>query len=99
MAERKAYLVCNDKRANLTFDETSIGRLTTNSISINDPTVSKNHALINWLQGQNKFYLSDLNTVNGTYWNGNKLENNKKYVVTHKDAIQFGKRMLFCIQM
>lgn len=47
--------------------------------------------MINYISNEDKFYLKDLGTVNGTYLNGNKLEGNKKYPLKHKDSIQFGK--------
>ena len=46
MTSSKAYLVCNDQKINLKTDETTIGRLTSNNIPINDPTISKNHSSI-----------------------------------------------------
>jgi len=67
----RGYLVANDKRIDLKHDETTIGRLSSNLIPINDPTISKYHASIHHLQS--KFYLVDLNTVNGTFLNGTKL--------------------------
>lgn len=99
MPEYKAYLVCDDQKINLKHDETTVGRLTSNFIAINDPTISKNHSSIIYVSNENKYYLCDLNTINGTYLNGNKLEANKKYPLKHKDAIQFGKSSLVSIQM
>lgn len=98
MPESRAYLVCNDQKINLK-DETTIGRLTSNHIPINDPTISKNHSSIIYMPNENKYYLCDLNTINGTYLNGSKLEGNKKYPLKHKDAIQFGKSSLGFMQM
>jgi hypothetical protein len=46
MLQTKAYLVCNDQRINLKQDETLVGRLTSNAIAINDPTISKTHSSI-----------------------------------------------------
>ena len=94
-----AYLVSNNNRTDLKFQETTIGRLSTNLIALNDPTVSKNHATINHLPSNKKFYLTDLNTVNGTFLNGTKLEPNKRYQIKHKDSIQFGKCKIFNIKM
>lgn len=49
MPEPKAYLLANDQRTPLTYEETTIGRLSKNLIPINDPTISKNHAVINYI--------------------------------------------------
>ncbi len=73
MSDCKAYVVCADKRTNLSFSETTVGRLSSNLIAINDPTVSKNHAAINFVQSEGRFFICDLSTVNGTYLNGSKL--------------------------
>jgi len=90
MSECLVYLISNEKKTNLNHNETNIGRLSSNLISISDPTISKNHATIH--MADNRFYLRDLGTVNGTYLNGNRLESNTKYPLKHKDTIQFGKR-------
>lgn len=92
MPEPKAYLLANDQRTPLTYEETTVGRLSSNLLPINDPTISKNHAAINYISSENRFYLRDLNTVNGTYLNGARLEPNKRQLLKHKDSIQFGKR-------
>lgn len=49
MPDPKAYFVCNDQKINLTYEETTVGRLSTNIIIINDPTISKNHSAINYI--------------------------------------------------
>lgn len=92
MPEPKAYLLANDQKTPLTYEETTVGRLSTNLIAINDPTISKSHAAINYISSEDRFYLRDLGTVNGTYLNGNRLEANKRQPLKHKDSIQFGKR-------
>lgn len=86
--------MCNSVRTDLTLNETTVGRLTSNTIALNDPTVSKNHAGI--YQHEGKFYICDLNTVNGTFLNGSRLEPQKKNQIRHKDSIQFGKCKYQC---
>ena len=73
MSHSKAYLICNEQKINLKTEENIIGRLTTNAIVINDPTISKTHSSIIYISQENKFNLCDLNTVNGTYLNGIRL--------------------------
>ena len=73
MPEIRGYFIVNEMKIDLKFEETTVGRLSSNVIAINDPTVSKNHAILNYVSGRNKFYLTDLNTVNGTWVNGSRL--------------------------
>jgi adenylate cyclase len=50
----------------------SIGRLSSNSIVVQDERVSRRHALIN-VQGRGEFWLVDLGSGNGTYLNGRRV--------------------------
>jgi pSer/pThr/pTyr-binding forkhead associated (FHA) protein len=50
----------------------SIGRLSSNGITIPDERVSRRHALIN-IQGRHEFLLVDLGSGNGTYLNGRRV--------------------------
>jgi pSer/pThr/pTyr-binding forkhead associated (FHA) protein len=52
--------------------EYKIGRLPSNDIVINEPTVSKHHALLRI--DQIGVTLTDLNSTNGTFVNGNRVE-------------------------
>jgi Nif-specific regulatory protein len=59
----------------LTADEVSIGRDTSNSISLNDPSVSRRHCLIKKNKqsnpdGTDRFTVLDLESYNGTFVNG-----------------------------
>jgi hypothetical protein len=51
---------------------TTIGRAPDNSICIKDPSVSSHHARIDFYQG--KYFISDLQSSNGTYVNNARVE-------------------------
>jgi len=55
----------------LTQSEVSIGRETSNSVSFNDPSVSRRHCLIkrNGAAGTDEFSIRDLESYNGTFVN------------------------------
>lgn len=50
----------------------SLGRRGDNDIVIKDPYVSKNHFQI--VEDENNYYIEDLDSANGTYVNGQRLE-------------------------
>lgn len=50
---------------------TNIGRKDDNHIIINDPFISSNHATVYIKDG--KLFIKDLNSTNGTFINGNKI--------------------------
>lgn len=54
---------------------------------INNPTVSRVHAQI--IMEENKYYIMDLNSKNGTYVNGESLTGQEKQLINHKDKIRF----------
>ena len=51
-------------------DEISIGRDLSNSVSLNDPSVSRHHCLIRKNGSPNSFHVLDLESYNGTFVNG-----------------------------
>lgn len=66
--------------------ETDIGRTQTNAVVIADATVSRQHARIR-LQ-DDKFMLFDLGSANGTFVNGQRVE--QPYALTDGDVVRFG---------
>jgi hypothetical protein len=66
-------------------NETSIGRLETNDIVINEQTVTKNHAVIKIDRG--KIEIEDLGSTNGTFVNGERI---RKMELKHGDRIKLG---------
>lgn len=66
---------------------TSLGRRNTNHIQIMSPIVSGQHAQIELTrQGHT---LTDLNSTNGTYLNGKRLEPGKPHLLANNDLIRF----------
>ena len=70
-----------------------IGRNKTNAITIeNDPLVSRKHAVIEHIKG--KYYLTDLDSTNGTYLNNHPIQKNNKIELSPGDVIRIGKTEL-----
>ena len=62
-----------------------IGHRPDNDIVILDPTVSREHALIHYQNGQ--YWLEDLHSLNGTFLNGRKIPSGKKISIQLEDEI------------
>ncbi len=69
--------------------ETTLGRIPTNNIFLNDITVSRKHAKIT--RDGKKFFLIDTESLNGTYLNRKRIE---KAELRDGDEIQIGKFIL-----
>ena len=65
---------------------TKIGRGKDNDISFLDKFVSTNHALI--IMDEGEYFLEDLGSINGTYVNGDKIEDVVK--LKNGDRVSFG---------
>jgi two-component system, NtrC family, response regulator HydG len=70
----------------LAEDETSIGRDLSNTVSLNDPSVSRRHCLIK-NGSANGFQVVDLESYNGTFVNGLPVAEQS---LTHGDQIALG---------
>jgi pSer/pThr/pTyr-binding forkhead associated (FHA) protein len=70
-------------------DEIIIGRDSGNDIQIDNVAVSREHARI--IKGPNFYLIEDLNSTNGTFVNGKKI--NKKFL-QEVDEISIGKHSL-----
>ena len=70
-------------------DEIIIGRDSGNDIQIDNVAVSREHARI--IRGPNYYLIEDLNSTNGTFVNGKKI--NKKFL-QEVDEISIGKHSL-----
>lgn len=66
-----------------------IGRYKHSVISIDDTTVSKKHAIIRI--AEEKMYVMDLSSANGTFVNDEKIESFKEKEVFYGDTIQIGR--------
>lgn len=79
------------KEIPLTGDTFFVGRSQSNSLVLADQSVSRKHAVINFLDG--KYIISDLNSLKGIYVNGRKIE---EVELTPGDIINIGEnRMQF----
>lgn len=63
-----------------------LGRSPDSDIKINDKFVSSEHAVISYRNGQ--YWIEDLNSLNGTYLNGTKL--NEPAVLADGDRLRVG---------
>lgn len=64
-----------------------IGRLENNDIVLDDPTVTREHALISYSQGE--FWIEDLGSTNKTYLNGKELKSKTKFKDSDTITISF----------
>jgi phosphoserine phosphatase RsbU/P len=65
----------------------SVGRLPENDLTLDDPSVSRRHAEIQFEDGQ--FILTDLGSRHGTYVNSHKIE---RHTLEPRDEVRFGGR-------
>ncbi|NUM79839.1 FHA domain-containing protein [bacterium] len=68
--------------------EVTIGRAFDNTVSVDDASVSRHHAAIRWKKGM--MYLTDMNSTNGTWVNGEKLTDNYFYELNYLDEVKIG---------
>lgn len=88
-APQHAALLIDRKDASRRFDlvaTTDIGRAEGNTVIINDPTMSRQHARIRL--EEDRFLLFDLGSANGTFVNGAKVE--APVVLADGDTVRFG---------
>jgi Nif-specific regulatory protein len=71
----------------LAEDEISIGRDLSNTVSLNDPSVSRRHCAIKKNGSTNSFHITDLESYNGTFVNGVPVAEQS---LTHGDQIALG---------
>ena len=61
------------KKLPLTKQQLSLGRTNENDISIDNSSISRNHLSIE--VGIDSILIKDLNSINGSYFKGNKIKN------------------------
>ena len=74
---------------NLTNISNLIGRSPESNIVLNHPSISKEHAKINF--NNDEIYIIDLNTENGTFVNKQKINPLQNINLKNNDVINFGK--------
>lgn len=72
----------------LNADEFSIGRSPGNDIQIEGVSVSRKHAQL--IKKQDKYFIKDLNSKNGIYIDGNKMNPGERCEVTEGELISIG---------
>ena len=82
------YLELAGKRKALSNKAVAIGRDKSNGIIVNDPKVSRIHALI--VFEKNQILLRDSGSRNGTFLNGEKIPMNRKVKIKYGDLIRVG---------
>ena len=91
--KKAAYLIQEGKsgikdRIYLNRDEILLVRDETADLKMNDTVISKKHAKI--VYRNNKYYISDLHSSNGTYLNDFRLEPHEEYELKNGNRITFG---------
>jgi hypothetical protein len=71
-------------------DTLLVGRLPSCDLVINDPSVSKEHAVVRWYAPALACAVTDLQSTNGTYVNGEPLPPGEEQVVRDADILGFG---------
>jgi hypothetical protein len=71
-------------------DVLSVGRLPSCDLVINDPSVSKQHAELIWVDRMSSCRVKDLRSTNATFLNGQELVPEREYLVQDGDLLRFG---------
>ena len=73
-----------------TQDLLTVGRLPSCDLVINDPSVSKQHAVLRWHGKAGTCTVEDLTSTNGTLLNGQRLEPRREAFVRDGYLLRFG---------
>lgn len=73
-----------------TQDALTVGRLPSCDLIINDPSVSKQHAVLRWHGKAGACTVEDLKSTNGTLLNGQPLEPHREAFVRDGYLLRFG---------
>ncbi|MFL5354655.1 FHA domain-containing protein [Archangium sp.] len=71
-------------------DVLAVGRLPSCDLVINEPSVSKQHAELSWVERTRTCRVKDLRSTNGTFLNGQELGPEREYLVQDGDLLRFG---------
>lgn len=75
----------------------TVGRLPICQVVIEHAQVSRLHARLEWLAGQERWCVSDAGSQGGTRVNGRRLDKGETVVLEHGDQIAFGPAVLECV--
>lgn len=84
------FLVHNGRRVKL-VDEMTIGRDKSNTITIDDPLVSRIHCIVRRIRSS--WYVEDIGSTNGTWINGKQLIKGRAVRLNPDDIIKLGGRI------
>jgi hypothetical protein len=70
-------------------DELSVGRLPGCDLMIDDPSVSKQHAVLRWSEAEHRCSVEDLGSTNGTFLNASTLLR-EETILKDGDVLSFG---------
>lgn len=70
-------------------DELSVGRQPDNDLVLDDPSVSKKHAVLRWDAKAQRCTVQDLGSTNGTYLNAS-IRLKKETILRNGDILSFG---------
>ena len=71
------------------IDELSVGRQPDNELVLNDPSVSKRHAMLRWDNAAQRCTVQDLNSTNGTFLNAS-IRLRQETTLKNGDILSFG---------
>ncbi len=94
--ENKLYGINKGNKYHIDLDKLpcTIGKMAGNvDVVIKDSTISRIHARLTSKEGG--IYVTDMNSMNGTFKNGLRLEPNETVLIEQGDELRFG-RMTFC---
>jgi pSer/pThr/pTyr-binding forkhead associated (FHA) protein len=82
--------LCEDRTQTLrqTQQVWTVGRDRTNGICLDNPYISRRHAIIRFCEDEKCFYLTDLNSSNGCFINGERVYHSAK--LQQSDRIRLG---------
>ena len=87
----RAMAIKKRDKANEYANMITVGRAPNNDIAVEIASVSKFHAYFTYEKNEQRWYLHDAGSANGTWLNGEKLgESQKKVPITDGAAIQLG---------
>ena len=89
----KATIRClvHDGRKIALSDEMSLGRDRENDIVIDDPLVSRFHAVVRRIR--DAYWVEDLESTNGTWVNGKRVEPGRSVRLSAGDVVKVGNRI------
>ena len=82
----------SEREYNIDSNQVTIGRGSNNAISVNDSKVSRNHLIIT--RDRKTIRVRDLDSRNGTYINGNRINPQAFYTIRSNSSIKIGRTII-----